>query len=202
MGAGAGTLGGEPIGEPTRQARWVHRGASRGPNHIDATTGTNPLKSLLVLSHSRTGSTARLADAAGRGARTAVHELGEPGFRVVALDVTEATVDHVVAADAVLIATPARFGGLAGLTRDLLERIYPWFDEVPDLRPGMPWTAIVKGATDPSGAGRDLERILIGLRWRQVLPPLQCVGDVTAADLDAAAELGATLAAGVATRVW
>ena len=31
--------GGEPIGEPTRQARWVNRGASRGPVHMYATTG-------------------------------------------------------------------------------------------------------------------------------------------------------------------
>jgi hypothetical protein len=31
--------GGEPPGEPTRQARWFNRGASRGPNHMYATTG-------------------------------------------------------------------------------------------------------------------------------------------------------------------
>jgi multimeric flavodoxin WrbA len=169
------------------------------------------VRSLVVTSHSRTGSTARLAAAAVRGARAALAALddgvdgtghGEGVVRVVAVDVTETTLAHVLAADAVLFATPARFGGLAGLTRDLLERIYPWFDDVPDVRPGLPWTAIVKGATDPSGAVRDLERILTGLRWRQVLPPLQCTGDLSAADLAAAEELGATLAAGLATGVW
>lgn len=174
--------------------------------------GSGDRRSILVLSHSRTGSTARLAAAAVQGARAALAELaaaseregdGSAGDReVVELDVVDATLAHVLVADAVLFATPARFGGLAGLTRDLLERIYPWFDEVPDVRPGLPWTAVVKGATDPSGAVRDLERILTGLRWRQVLPPLQCTGDVTADHLAAAEELGATLAAGVAARVW
>ena len=115
------------------------------------------------------------------------------------LDVTEAGLDDVRAASGVVFCTPARFGALAGLTKDLLERIYPWFEEVPDVKAGMPWTAVAKGATDPSGAVRDLERILTGLRWKQVLPPLQVVGDVTDAHLEAAHELGATMAAGIAT---
>jgi hypothetical protein len=66
----------------------------------------------------------------------------------------------------------------------------------------MPWTAVAKGASDPTGAVRDLERILTGLRWRQVLPPLLVTGDVVAAHLDAARELGATLAAGVDAGIW
>ena len=107
-----------------------------------------------------------------------------------------------MAASGVVFCTPARFGALAGLTKDLLERIYPWFEEVPDVRPGMPWTAVVKGATDPSGAVRDLERILTGLRWKQVLPPVEVVGDITEADLAAAADVGATMAAGLLTEIW
>ena len=151
---------------------------------------------VLVLAHSRTGTTASLAEAAVAGAR------GVGEVEVRSLDVVDAGLDDVLSADAVLFATPARFGALAGLTKDLLERIYPWFDEVPDVRPGMPWTAIAKGASDPTGAVRDLERILTGLRWRQVLPPLVVTGEVTRADLDAASELGATLAAGVDAGIW
>ena len=75
-------------------------------------------------------------------------------------------------------------------------------EEVPDVRPGMPWTVIAKGASDPTGAVRDLERILTGLRWRQVLPPLVVTGDATDADLESARELGATLAAGIGASIW
>jgi hypothetical protein len=185
---------------------------------------------LLVLTHSRTGSTAVLADAVTAGAVGAVAELGRGGdagappaasatgeegivqgtpeaavdrpLEVVRLDVSDAGLDDVLVAGGVVFCTPARFGALAGLTKDLLERIYPWFEEVPDVRPGMPWTAVVKGATDPSGAVRDLERILTGLRWKQVLPPVQVVGTLSDADLAAASEVGATMAAGLVTGIW
>jgi hypothetical protein len=159
-----------------------------------------PTKRVLVLAHSRTGSTAVLRDAVLAGIGDAAAEGAE--VEAVALDVVDAGLDDVLAADAVVFATPARFGALAGLTKDLLERIYPWFVEVPDVRPGMPWTVVAKGASDPTGAVRDLERILTGLRWRQVLPPLVVTGDVTDEHLAAARELGATLAAGTATGVW
>ena len=163
---------------------------------------------LLVLVHSRGGSSARLADAVEAGARLAHDEVsgggesGDGSLELVRLDVVEAGSDDVLAAGAVVFVTPARFGALAGLTKDLLERIYPWFEEVPDVRPGMAWTAVVKGATDPSGAVRDLERILTGLRWKQVLPPLQCTGDLDDEDLTGARDVGPTMAAGLLTGMW
>ena len=159
-----------------------------------------PTKRVLVVSHSRTGSTATLRDELLAG----IGDAAEAGADVAAVDraATDADLDDVLSADALVFATPARFGALAGLTKDFLERIYPWFDEVPDVRPGLPWTAIAKGASDPTGAVRDLERILTGLRWRQVLPPLVVTGEVTDADLAAARELGATLAAGTAAAIW
>lgn len=161
-----------------------------------AATTSAGVTSVLVVSHSRTGSTARLRDAAVDAIA------GVPGVVARALDASDAALDDVLVADAVLFCTPARFGALAGLTKDFLERIYPWFEEVPDVRPGMPWTAIVKGATDPSGAVRDLDRILRGLRWKPVLPPLEVVGDLTDAHLAQAADLAATLAAGTESGIW
>lgn len=155
-----------------------------------------PAKRLLVLSHSRTGSTDRLAGAALAGIGAV------DGVEPVALDVAAAGLDDVLAADALLLLTPARFGAVAGLTKDLFERIYPWFEEVPDVRPGLPWTMVAKGASDPTGAVRDVERIATGLRWRQVLPPLVVTGDLTAEHLAAAEELAATLAAGLAEALW
>jgi hypothetical protein len=157
-------------------------------------------KPILVVSHSRTGTTARLRDAVLDGISDAVAAGAD--VEAVARDVVETGLDDVLGARGVVFATPARFGALAGLTKDFLERIYPWFEEVPDVRPGMPWTAVAKGASDPTGAVRDLERILTGLRWRQVLPPLVVTGEVLPDHLDAARELGATLAAGVGSGVW
>jgi multimeric flavodoxin WrbA len=154
---------------------------------------------LLVLSHSRTGSTAALRDAVLAGVADAEVEADE----VRALDVVEARIDDVLAADGLLLCTPARFGALAGLTKDFFERMYPWFDEVPDVRPGLPYALVVRGASDADGAVRDVHRIVTGLRWREVVAPVVAVGpSVTDEHLAAARESGATLAAGVSAGLW
>jgi hypothetical protein len=102
-----------------------------------------------------------------------------------------------------VIVTPENFGAVSGLVKDLLERIYPWFEEVPDVRPGLPYALVVRGASDADGAVRDVERIATGLRWRAVVAPVVCVGDaVTPAHLDAAREAGATIAAGIDAGLW
>ncbi len=150
---------------------------------------------LVVLTHSRTGSTARLRDAVLDG-------VADAGGEARSLDVADAGLDDVLAAGGLVLCTPARFGAVAGLTKDLLERIYPWFDEVPDVRPGLPYALVVKGASDATGAVRDVHRIVTGLRWREVVAPVVVEGDVTDEHLAAARESGATIAAGLDAGLW
>jgi multimeric flavodoxin WrbA len=150
---------------------------------------------IVVLAHSRTGSTARLRDAVLAGVADAECEARS-------LDVVDAGLDDVLAATGLALCTPARFGALAGLTKDFFERIYPWFDEVPDVHPGLPYVLVAKGASDASGAVRDVQRITTGLRWKEVVPAVVVEGDIGDADLAAAREAGATLAAGVTAGLW
>lgn len=143
---------------------------------------------LLVVLHSRTGGTRVLADAAVAGA-TAVAE--RP---VTAVDAFEAGPSDVLAAGAVLLATPARFGYMSGALKDFLERIYhPCLERTV----GRPYALMVKGDTDVDGAVASVTRIVAGLRWRLVQPPLTVVGEVGPADTERAAELGGALAAGL-----
>ena len=44
---------------------------------------------------------------------------------------------------------------VSGLVKDFLERIYPWFEEVPNRRPGMPYLLVAKGGNDGTGARLD-----------------------------------------------
>lgn len=159
-----------------------------------AGTDTGPApRPLLVVSHTRGGSTGRLADAATGGARA------HSQLPVVALDAFAAGPDDVLAAAAVLLATPARFGWMSGALKDFFERIYhPCLDR----SVGLPYALVVKGDTDVDGARSSVERIVTGLRWRAVLPPLLVVGPVTDDTVRQAAELGATLAAGVEAGVF
>jgi multimeric flavodoxin WrbA len=152
---------------------------------------------LLVVWHPRPPSIAALRDAvlagfADAGTDRPIRSLAAP----------DADVDDVEGAEATVLVTPENFGMVSGLVKDFLERIYPWFDEVPDRRPGMPYVLVAKGGNDGTGAVRDVTRILTGLRWKEVLPPLVVSGSVTDEHLARAREQGATLAAGVDAGVF
>lgn len=146
---------------------------------------------LLVVWSSRGGSTRALVDAVLAGARHPDIE----GVEVRSRTALDSGPDDLEWADALVLATPTHFGALAGLVKDWLERIYhPCLDRTR----GLPCAVVVKGDTDVDGSIRQLAPILAGLGWREVQPPLLVVGAVTAAHLDAATELGGTMAAGLA----
>lgn len=124
------------------------------------------------------------------------------GVELSSLAAPETDVADIEAADALVVLATANFGAVSGLVKDLFERIYPWFEEVPDRRPGLPYALVAKGTTDASGAVRDITRITTGLRWNEVVAPLVIEGEVSATDLERAEELGATVAAGLDAGLW
>lgn len=149
---------------------------------------------LLVVLHSRTGSTRELCEAA-----LAAAVEGAPEVAVVVRDAFEAGPGDVLAASGVLIATPARFGSMSGACKDFFERIYhPCLGRTV----GLPYTVLVKGDTDVDGAVASITRIATGLQWRIALPPVTVVGDPAAADLERCRELGAAFAAGLSLGVF
>ena len=153
---------------------------------------------LLVIRHSRTGSTDQLVDAFVEGTRLAQQE--EPGaVDVEVMGCFDAEADHVLGAAALALATPANFGYMSGAMKDFFERIYhPCLEETV----GRPYVLMVKGDTDTSGAIASVEKIVAGLQWKAVLPTLSVIGDITDSDLESATEMGATLAAGLAAGIF
>jgi len=150
---------------------------------------------LLVVFHSRTGTTQVLCDRAVHGATSAADD--EVTMRV--LGAFAAGPDDVLWAHAVLLVTPANFGYMSGALKDFFERI---FHLCLDRTVGLPYAVVVKGDTDVDGAVASVERIAAGLRWRRALAPVAVVGTIGPADEDRAAELGATLAAGLAAGIF
>jgi multimeric flavodoxin WrbA len=142
---------------------------------------------LLVVHHSRTGSTAVLRDALLDG-------IGSAGGDVTvrSLAAFDAGPDDVSWSEAVVLCTPANFGYMSGALKDFFERIYhPCLDHTA----GLPYALVVKGDTDVDGAVTSVERITAGLRWRTLAPPVVVVGSIGDADREAAWELGGTVAA-------
>ena len=58
---------------------------------------------------------------------------------------------------------------MSGLTKDFFDRCY---DGLKDKTEGLPIIYYVRAGLDGEGCKVALNKILIGLRWRQVLPPL------------------------------
>ncbi len=111
----------------------------------------------------------------------------------------DATPQDVNAASGVLIATPANFGYMSGAVKDFFERVYhPCLEQTA----GMPYAMIVKGDTDVEGAASSIRRIATGMKWREVLPALLVVGEISQDVEDDAHELGATLAAGLDAGIY
>ena len=149
---------------------------------------------ILVVHHSRGGETARLTEEVLSGAEEARGALS-----VTLLDAFAAGPDDVLEAKGVILGTPARFGYMSGAMKDFLERIYhPCLERA--LR--RPFALYVKGDSDITGAVESVERIVRGLGWKRVLPVLEVVGAIQPPDLEAAHDLGATMAAGIESGIF
>ncbi len=147
-------------------------------------------KRLLVVFHSRSGGTQAMTDAVVAGANDDAIE----GVDVRVQRAFDTTVDDVRACDAIVLGTPGELRVHVGAIKDFFERIYyPLLDETP----GLPYALFVKASTDGDGAVRSIERIVAGLRWKLVMPPIVVVGDLQPGDLERCQELGATVAAGL-----
>ena len=160
--------------------------------------GGNGPRHLGVVHHSRGGTTAALCRAALEGVEMAAAQASLP-VELRVRGAFDAGAPDVRWAHALLLATPAHFGYMAGALKDFFERIYrPCLDHTV----GLPYTLIVKGETDVDGAVASVQKIATGLRWNLVLPPVTVVGASAHADLDRARELGATLAAGLGEGIY
>lgn len=152
-------------------------------------------KTLLIVWHSQGGGTRQMLDAVLDGARTAVPEAIEIRTRPA----LEATPGDVLSADAILLGTPENFGYMSGALKYFFDRCY---HACLEHTQGRPYAVFIRAGNDGRGALASIERIVTGLRWREVAEPVVLVGELDAAGLAACAELGATLAAGLDAGVF
>ncbi len=152
-----------------------------------------------------TGGTRQLVDAFGEGAAT------QDGVALVVRRADEAGPADLVAADAVLFATPENLASMAGMMKDFFDRsYYPALGRVE----GKPYATLVCAGSDGQGAARQIARIATGWRMRPVAAPLVVITHaqtpeaimapkrIDAASLARARELGAAMAAAVSMGIW
>lgn len=157
-------------------------------------------KTLLIVFHTMTGGTRQMADAAARAAQA-------EGVRVRLIEAHAATGGDVLAADGFVFATPENLAAMAGMMKDFFDRTY--YAAVGRIE-GRPYAAMICAGSDGANAARQVARIATGWRLRAVAEPvIVCTHaqapeailapkTIGAEDLARCAELGATLAAGMA----
>ena len=154
-----------------------------------------PDAKLLVIWHSNSGATQEMVDAVLAGCRDP--EAGDVEVRDV--HALEATADDVLWCDGVILGTPAHFGYMSGALKHFFDTTFKAL--VKETR-GLPYALFVKGRNDTDGAVSAVQKIVAGLAWKEALPPLKVVGDLTDDHLAAATELGQTMAAGLAMGIF
>src|SRR5690625_473233 len=160
---------------------------------------------LLVIHHCPTQSMQQLHDAAIRGANHPdIDGVTVTSVPALAWGRGEADETMIQQAAGILLLTPANFGYMSGALKHVFDSTF--------LKIGGSLSAdgsasgggvatqrrlyglIVHGRYDTTGAVRSVEGIVGGLGWRRGGQILEAMGDVTEEDLEAAEDLGATIA--------
>jgi len=159
------------------------------------------MRRLLIVHHSPTASLQRLTDAVVAGA----HDDQIDGIEVVVRPALDATAEDVVSADGYLLGSTANFGYMAGALKHFFDSTFLQIGGALDAGGGAgesasatakrPLGLYVHGRYDTTGAIRSILAITGALGWVQSAATVDVMGDVGPAELEAAYELGATLAA-------
>jgi multimeric flavodoxin WrbA len=154
---------------------------------------------LLVVHHSPTENVRSLTEAVVAGANDDAIE----GVEVVVRPALEANADDVLGSDGYLLGTTANFGYMSGALKHFFDTIFleaggALSDDGSATPAGggkKPFGLWVHGRYDTTGAVRSVLSIVQALPWVQAAQVLEVLGDVTDEQVQAAYELGGTLAA-------
>ncbi|MCW0212801.1 MAG: NAD(P)H-dependent oxidoreductase [Pseudonocardia sp.] len=149
-----------------------------------------PPKRLLIVHHTPSPGMQELLDAVVRGA-------SDPeitGVEVVRRAALAATASDLLAADAVVLGTPANIGYVSGALKHFFDQVF--YVCADDTR-GLPFGAYVHGNQGVEGAVAALATLTSGMGWKAAAATVEVLGAPDRAALEACWELGATVAAGL-----
>lgn len=160
---------------------------------------------LLIVYYSYTGGSEQMARAAADAAA------GEEGTDTILLRAEDCQPDDMLSADGYIFVTPENLAAIAGVMKAFFDRCYyPLLGRIE----GRPYGALICAGSDGENARHQLERIATGWRLKKVADSLiicthaQTEEEILApktireTELDQCAEMGATLATGLALGVF
>ncbi len=148
------------------------------------------MKNLLIVYHTQSESTERMASAVYRGA---CHE-DVSGVEVRRLLCRDAGADDLLGAQGLLLGTPENFGYMSGAMKDFFDRT---FYAVEGKIAPLPYSAFISAGNDGTGALTAIRRIAKGYPFIEVQEPVIARGELTAEHLQQCHDLGMALALGL-----
>ena len=144
---------------------------------------------ILVIHHSQSGKTARLAEETARGVRSI------EGAVCLAKHASQAGLEDLLHCDGILIGSPEYFGYMAGIIKDFFDRTYEDARKHQEIFK-KPYALFISAGNDGAQAALSIERICLGYPFKKVADPVIIKGEPGAEDLKACFELGGAMAAG------
>jgi multimeric flavodoxin WrbA len=142
---------------------------------------------ILIVYHSQTGNTEKMAHAVADGAHCV------EGVDVVMKKAGDATLEDLLTADGLAVGTPENFGYMSGMVKDFFDRTY---NAAQDKVFRKPFVVFISAGNDGTGALRAIERIALGYKFKTVYQPVIAQGSITEEIINQCHELGATIAGG------
>lgn len=148
---------------------------------------------ILIIYHSQTGKTQKMAEAVAEGAKSI------EGVEVILKKATDATAEDLLTADGLAIGTPENFGYMSGMVKDFFDRTYYATHEKVFRKP---FVVFISAGNDGTGALRAIERIALGYKFKTVFQPVIAKGEINKEILTQCVELGATIAGGCQMHIY
>ncbi len=148
------------------------------------------MSNILILFHSQTGNTERLARAVLQGVEETENT------RAIFRKAVDTEAKDLKACNALVICSPEYFGYMAGAVKDVFDRTYEELKDDPAVHK-KPFCIVISAGNDGTGALTHIERICKGYGFKKVQNPIICKGPITEEMLVRCVELGKTIAEGV-----
>jgi multimeric flavodoxin WrbA len=151
------------------------------------------VQELLIIYHTQSGNTGRLAEAVEQGAARRIDLIVK---RQRAFDTT---LQDLLDCQAVVFATAEYNGYMSGALKDFFDRTYePARGHVTN----KPYAIVISAGNDGTFAAQYIQRIARGYMLKLVADPIIVVGEVTGAAVTSCEELGEVLAEGLALGIF
>lgn len=153
------------------------------------------MKKILILFHSQSGNTKKMADAVAEG----VYSI--EGAQADVKPANEATLEDLLSCAGIIIGSPEYFGYMAGAVKDFFDRTY----EKAHMSQKVfrkPYAVFIHAGNDGTGALASIERICRGYKFKKVFEPVIIRGDMNDKGRTQCVELGQTMAAGCVQEIY